>query len=106
MHGVTGVPLSYVIRNTLDPPLAADDPAFGETDLAYTSIDLELILQAPILHVDANLSEDDDNLEANGPFDLTFLTDTRHEEGLGHPPCPVLRLHGMAACEEVLDHAE
>ena len=75
VHGVTGVPLSYVIQNILDPRLAADDHAFGEPNSAYTSIDSELISWAPILHVDADSSNNDDNLEANGPFDLTFLTD-------------------------------
>ncbi len=75
--GVTGVPLSYVIRNILDPPHAVDDPAFGETNSAYTSIDSELISWAPIPHVDADLSSDDDDLKANGPFDLTFLTDAK-----------------------------
>jgi hypothetical protein len=37
--GVTSVPLFYVIRNILDPPHAVNDPAFGETDSTYTSID-------------------------------------------------------------------
>jgi hypothetical protein len=38
---------------------------------------LELISQAPILHADANSSDDDDDLKANGPFRLTFLTDAK-----------------------------
>ncbi len=54
-----------------------DDPAFGETDLAYTSIDLELISWAPILSADADSSDDDEKLKANGPFDLTFLTNLK-----------------------------
>jgi hypothetical protein len=75
--GVTGVPLSYVIRNILNPPLTVDDHTFGEPDSAYTSIDLELILRAPILSVDADSSDNDDELKANGPFHLTFLTDAK-----------------------------
>ena len=74
VRGVTGVPLSYAIRNILKPPPAVDYPAFGETNWAYTSIDSELILWAPILHVDTNLSNNDNDLKANGPFNLTFLT--------------------------------
>ncbi len=60
VRGVTGVPLSYVIRNILNPPCEVDDPAFGANDSAYTSIDLELISRAPILGADANASDDDD----------------------------------------------
>ena len=67
----------YVIQNILAPPLADDDPAFGETGLAYTSIDQELILQAPVLRDDANLSDNENNLKANGPFHLSFLTDMK-----------------------------
>ena len=82
--GVTGVPLSYVIGNKLDPPLAVDDHAFGETDLADISIDSELISGAPILSVDVDLSDNDDDLEANGPFHLTFLTDAKKVSAILH----------------------
>jgi hypothetical protein len=77
MHGVAGVPLSYVIRNILDPPHTVDDPTFGQTDSAYTSIDSELILRTPILSADANSSDDEKKLKANGPFELTFLTNKK-----------------------------
>ena len=77
VRGVTGVPLSSVIWNILDLPLAVDDHAFGEPDSEYTSINSELILRVPLLHVDADSSDDDNNPKANGPFDLTFLTDTK-----------------------------
>ena len=77
MRGVTGVPLSYVIQNKLNPPLAANDPAFGEPDSAYSSINLELISRAPILHAATDETNDDDDLEADGPFDLSFLTDAK-----------------------------
>jgi hypothetical protein len=36
-----------------------------------------LISRAPILHVDADSSDDDDDLKANGPFHLSFLTDVK-----------------------------
>jgi hypothetical protein len=54
-----------------------DDPAFGENNLAHTSIDQELILRAPILHDDADLSDDENDLKADSPFDLSFLTDAK-----------------------------
>ncbi len=95
-RGVTGVPLSYVIRNILDPPLADDDHAFEEPNLAYTSIDSELILCAPIRHVDADSSDDDNNLEANGPFDLTFLTDAKKVWAILHA-----QYSASTACQHV-----
>jgi hypothetical protein len=47
-RGVTGVPLLYVIRVALVPP--EDDnnnPAFGDEDSKYISIDMEMIARAP-----------------------------------------------------------
>jgi hypothetical protein len=55
----------------------ADDLAFGETGLAYTSIDMELISWAPILHKSADTSDNELNLEEDGPFHLSFLTDAK-----------------------------
>jgi hypothetical protein len=75
--GVTGVPLSYVICGMLKVTNAVDDPAFGETDSANTSIDSELTLRAPILNSDADSSSDDKKLEAGGPFHVAFLTDAK-----------------------------
>jgi hypothetical protein len=77
VRGVTGVPLSYVIRGILKVPDTVDDPAFGAVDLPYSSIDSELISGAPILSADADSSEDDEKLEADGPFHVTFLTDAK-----------------------------
>ena len=77
VQGVTGVPLAYVIQNILDPPLTADEPAFGEADLAYISIDQELISRAHILRKDVNTSYNKLDLEADSPFHLSFLTDTK-----------------------------
>jgi hypothetical protein len=62
VRGVTGVPLSYVIRGMLKVTDAVDDPAFGEVDSAYTSIDSELIMRAPILSSDADSSNDNETL--------------------------------------------
>jgi hypothetical protein len=49
-RGVTGMPLLYVIRVALVPPEDDDDdPAFGDEDSKYISIDMEMISRAPIL---------------------------------------------------------
>ena len=42
IRGVTGVPLSYVIRHKLIPPHSADDPACGKVGSTYTTFDEEL----------------------------------------------------------------
>ncbi len=43
-RGVTGVPLLYVIRVALVPPEDDDDdPAFGDEDSKYISVDIEMI---------------------------------------------------------------
>jgi hypothetical protein len=84
VRGVTGVPLSYVIQNILFPPHEADDPAFGEQESIYTSIDLELISWAPILREHANEHDDKEELEADGPFAITFLTDAKKVWAIFH----------------------
>jgi hypothetical protein len=78
-HGVTGVPLLYIIRVTLVPPKDDnDDPAFGDEDSKYISIDMEMIACAPILSDEAdNSNEDTCILEANGRFVPTFPVDSR-----------------------------
>jgi hypothetical protein len=69
VHGVTGVPLVYVIRVVLIPEEEKDDPPFGEEETKYTSIDLETTARAPILSNDADIyDEDPENLEAYGPL--------------------------------------
>jgi hypothetical protein len=77
VRGVTGVPLSYVIRNILYPPPKVDYPAFGKLESVYSSIDSELISRAPILHPDANEDDDKEELETEGPFTITFLMDAK-----------------------------
>ena len=76
-RGVTGVPLLYVICNRLYPPCSGNDPTFGKQESAYTSIDPELISRAPILHPDADEGNGNEELEAKGPFTITFLMDTK-----------------------------
>ncbi len=78
VHGVTGVPLVYVIRVALIPEDEKDDPPLGDEDTKYNSIDMETIARAPILSDEADIyKEDPENLEAYGPFVPTFLTDTK-----------------------------
>ncbi len=71
---MTGVPLLYVIRVALVPPEDDDNnPALGDEDSKYISIDMEVIARAPILSDKADTSnKDTSDLEANGPFVLTF----------------------------------
>jgi hypothetical protein len=78
-RGVMGVPLLYVIRVALVPEDDNDDPAFGEEDSKYTSIDMEMIAHAPILSDEADTGNDDNisDLEANGPFVPTFPVDSK-----------------------------
>jgi hypothetical protein len=77
-RGVTGVPLLYIIRVALVPEDDNDNPAFGEEDLKYTSVDMEMIARAPILSDEADTSDDDtSDLEANGPFVPTFPVDSK-----------------------------
>jgi hypothetical protein len=78
-RGVTGVPLLYLIRVTLVPPEDDDnDPAFGDEDSKYISIDMEMIACTPILSDEADTSnEDTSDLEANGPFLPTFPVDSK-----------------------------
>jgi hypothetical protein len=72
--GVMGVPLLYVIRVALVPEDDNDDPAFGEEDSKYTSVDMEMIARAPILSDEADTGNNNtSDLEANRPFVPTFL---------------------------------
>jgi hypothetical protein len=81
----TGLPLDYVtrvnIRGPFDGPEDSpeDAPPYGHLDSPYVSIDEELIACAPILRHEtphAQLAVADDYLEANGPFEKGFLTDS------------------------------
>ena len=56
---MTGVPLLYIIRVALVPPEDDDnDPAFGDEDSKYISIDMEMIARAPILSDEADTGDD------------------------------------------------
>jgi hypothetical protein len=46
--GTDGRPLACVIREDEIPPLAADDPLFGEPDCQHPSVRDEVIARAPI----------------------------------------------------------
>ncbi len=73
------MPLLYVIRVALVPPKDDDDdPAFGDEDSKYISIDMEMIARAPILSDDADIGDEDtSDLEANGKFVPTFPVDSK-----------------------------
>ncbi len=73
------MPLLYVIRVALVPPEDDDDdPAFGDEDSKYISIDMEMIACALILSDEADTSnKNTSDLEANGPFVPTFPVDSK-----------------------------
>ncbi len=72
------MPFVYVIRVALVPEDENHNPPFGDKESKYTSIDMEMIARAPILSDDADIyGEDSGNLEAHGPFVLTFPTDAK-----------------------------
>jgi hypothetical protein len=82
VRGVLGVPLVYVIRHILIPKDNNDDPAFGEENAAhglskYTSIDHETITRCPIVTEDVDWDLEWDEIEVQGPFVPTFLTDSK-----------------------------
>ena len=91
VQGVTGVLLAYVIRHVLEPEPEGADPPYRETDLDYTSINQGLIARSPILHNDereqppAAVAQTEINLEANGPFNLFFLTNSKKVWAILHP---------------------
>ena len=64
-RGASGVTLSYVMRQRLVPPPAADDPA-----ASYLTLDSEREARAPIIAVGAV-----DPSEEDGPWDPMFLVD-------------------------------
>jgi hypothetical protein len=67
-----------LVRHVLVPEDDNDNPAFGEEDSKYISIDMEMIARAPILSDEADTGNDNtSDLEANGPFVPTFLVDSK-----------------------------
>ena len=68
-RGITGIPLSYVIRFSAQVPVAHLDPPFGDDDSNYSSMDDEMIARAQIYSREVNVNED------IGPFSKVFLLD-------------------------------
>jgi len=82
IRGMLGVPLVYVIRHLLIPEEPDRDPAFGNDDTIvgasqYTSHDHETITCCPILAKNCNYNLEYNELEIQGPFVPTFLTDLK-----------------------------
>jgi hypothetical protein len=77
VHGMTGVPLVYVIRILIIPEDENDNPPFLDKDTKYTSVDMEMTACTPILSDDANYKEEYETLEAHVPFISSILTDTK-----------------------------
>ncbi len=82
VRGVLGVPLVYVIRHLILPKDEDDDPAFGEDDAnaglsKFTSIDHEMITHCRIVSEDCDWDLEWDEIEVQGPFVPSFLTDLK-----------------------------
>ena len=83
LRGVTGVPLSYVVRHKIFPYQDDDerDIPCGEANSKYQTIDEELEARAPILNYRADYDGYDpletDEYEKTGPFHPSFLADTK-----------------------------
>ena len=82
IRGMLGVHLVYVIRHLLIPEDHDRDPAFGDNDTItgdseYTSHDHETITPCPILVKNCDYNLEYSELEIQGPFVPTFLTDSK-----------------------------
>mgnify|MGYP006185970011 FL=1 len=79
IRGVLGVPLVYVIRHILIPEEPDRDPPFEDEDepSAYGSHDHETIARCPILADSADYDLEYDELEIQGPFVPTYITDSK-----------------------------
>jgi hypothetical protein len=79
IRGVLGVPLVYVIRHILIPEEPDRDPPFEDEDepSAYGSHDQETIARCPILADSADYDLEYDELEIQGPFVPTYITDSK-----------------------------
>lgn len=69
-RGITGIPLSYVIRFSAHVPAAHQDPPFGVSDSNYPSMDDEMIRRAQIYSREVMVDED------KGPFSKVFIIDS------------------------------
>ena len=72
IRGVLGVPLVYVIRHILIPEEPDRDPPFEDEDH-----DHETIARCPILADSADYDLEYDELEIQGPFVPTYITDSK-----------------------------
>jgi hypothetical protein len=83
IRGVLGVLLVYVIRHQLVPEVEERDPEFGGGDhpvtgvCKYSSHDHEMINRCTIISDDADWDLEWEELEIQGPFVPTFLTDSK-----------------------------
>jgi hypothetical protein len=83
--GTRGIPLAYVIRHKIEPPGWRTDPPYGDPDSAYPSHDEEMIARAPILRTGVWRSEEgNETFEQNGPFALTFITNSKKVRSILH----------------------
>ena len=74
---VTSVPLVYVIRQQLICEEEDEDPTLGGANSKYTSHDQESIARSSILTKCADLNLTYTKLEADGPFVLPFLINSK-----------------------------
>ena len=86
LRGITGIPLSYVVRFilmspnnlTYDDPITRDYSPFGQPGSPYSSVDDELIARAAILRnnlTHGQLAASLETLENEGPFEPAFMAD-------------------------------
>ena len=85
LRGITGIPLSYVVRFILMSPNnltnndpIRDNPPFGQVGSPSSSMDDELIARAAILRnnlTHGQLAASQETLESEGPFEPAFMAD-------------------------------
>jgi hypothetical protein len=85
LRGITGIPLSYVVRFILMSPNKLtygdpirDYPPFGQAGSPYSSVDDELVARAAILRnnlTHGQLAASQETLKNEGPFEPTFMAD-------------------------------
>jgi len=86
---VLGVPLVYVIQHLLIPKEPERDPTFGDDETItgksqYTSHDHKTVTRCLILAEKCNYDLEYDELELQGSFVPTFLTDLKKVWSIFH----------------------
>jgi hypothetical protein len=78
IQGVTGVPLAYVVRHQIIPNFEDKDLRMVYRGSRFTTYDEEMEARAPIIDAEEydGYAEGED-LEKNGPFAASFLSNTR-----------------------------